>query len=190
MSDLSDLQPINVLIRKASRQACGAGEDCKMYNPATKNFCVECGLPARNPSVTPYDEFYDCYNPSTDKLIPVGDWSSPSVEPDIPYKSAHKWLLVAVGLVLVLNVFDIYVTLLALDLGATEMNPLAKWLIETEVVVPIIWPVKIGVCLWAGLMAWYPDKTSLLRRFIVSWWIVGIYSMVVFMNAVTYMMRR
>lgn len=87
----------------------------------------------------------------------------------------------AAWLVLILNVLDLILTYWVIHLGGIEGNPLAIWLIETKLAILF----KIGLtafCVWTAYAQ--KEKTNIIVV-CVSWYVAGIYSMVVLFNVAT-----
>lgn len=96
---------------------------------------------------------------------------------------ARRSYITGVIVVLVLNILDVVSTYAALDVGASELNPIADWLIDTN----LLLPVKLAVCGTVLLIALKLHEKHFVRRMASSmWWLAGVYSIIVFLNTLTY----
>lgn len=89
----------------------------------------------------------------------------------------------AAWLLLVLNVADIAITVLAIRAGAHEANPLARFLIETKA----IFPLKVLIPTVVIVGAYWRDGADIgeleARR---VWFVLGIYCLVIVLNLFTW----
>jgi len=83
-------------------------------------------------------------------------------------------------IVTVLNSLDLILTYWALSRGATEGNPLAVWLIHTKLAIVL----KLGLCAGILIGVWRHPSTNVLGL-CASWAAVGVYFLVVVLNAAT-----
>lgn len=97
----------------------------------------------------------------------------------------RKYYLVAAVLLLILQVGDLATTFYALSHGASELNPLAKFLIDTHLIIP-------SKLLIVGLIIWGAAKNKVEHLWSVCtiWFITGLYTMVVFMNLLHIWLNR
>lgn len=100
---------------------------------------------------------------------------------------------VTLGL-LILQVFDLWITFKALDVGAYEANPVARVLIGFGLIIPL----KLGI---AALALWRVHSTPKNSRFRanniselhalgMAYFVLGIYALVGVLNTVTYFSLR
>lgn len=96
----------------------------------------------------------------------------------------HRTYLTAAALLVVLNVADVAITRAALQAGASELNPVARWFIEHGV---LAYGIKAAVPALVLLVALAPRARARIDVVHVAaiWTVVGIYLMVVFVNSIT-----
>jgi hypothetical protein len=82
--------------------------------------------------------------------------------------------------IVVLNVLDIITTRLALLDGATEGNPLAALFVHH---LPIFVAIKVLLPGLVGLRMWTVRDRTPPMLLAAMWWVVGVYSMVITINA-------
>jgi hypothetical protein len=101
-----------------------------------------------------------------------------------PLERPESVYLLAASLLVALNFVDLALTRAALDAGATELNPIARFFVEHAV---IAYTIKLGVPLAVLSLALTHRVQSRLNEIHVAavWMIVGMYVMTVFMNVVT-----
>lgn len=82
-------------------------------------------------------------------------------------------------MIVVLNILDVITTYACLKLGASEGNPIAKWMLETGTL-PFF---KVAICGWllATVMLFTPKNVS-LTVVNAAWFVAGIYSFVIVLN--------
>lgn len=90
----------------------------------------------------------------------------------------------AFWLILILNILDIVITVLAIRAGASEGNPLAKFLIDTH----LIYPLKVaipGFLIYQIYRIKNPEDVGEIdaRR---AWCVAGFYILVVVFNVLTW----
>lgn len=113
---------------------------------------------------------------------------------------SHLW---AVSLIAGLNGLDILTTALCLSTGGVEGNPLARFLLENH----LLWPSKVFIPALAVILVvfgdtlsawWESHRPSWLPRLVLpdlspfavhnlAWFVVGVYSLVVVLNTLTYL---
>lgn len=95
----------------------------------------------------------------------------------------YKASCIAAIVILILNIFDLGTTFYALANGATELNPISKWLIETKLLIPF----KLGACgaILYGAFKVHKPFGKALFGLCALWWIAGIYSLTIVLNFVT-----
>jgi uncharacterized protein DUF5658 len=94
--------------------------------------------------------------------------------------------LLAASLLVALNFADIALTRAALDAGASELNPIARFFVDHAV---IAYTIKLGVPLAVLSLALTRRVQSRLNEIHIAavWMIVGMYLMTVFLNVVTWL---
>lgn len=85
--------------------------------------------------------------------------------------------------VLLLNALDLVSTYVAIHFGAQEGNPWLKWMVETKMIFILKATVVGGACYSLYRKAKGGTSTAFMVASI--WWVVGVYSLVVFMNIFT-----
>ena len=101
-----------------------------------------------------------------------------------PLARPESVYLLAASLLVALNFADLALTRAALDAGATELNPVARFFVDHAV---IAYTIKLGVPVAVLSLALTHRVQSRLNEVHVAvvWMIVGMYVMTVFMNVVT-----
>lgn len=95
----------------------------------------------------------------------------------------HTAIKVGVLALLLLNVLDIATTYYAIHtVGAEELNPLAAFLIHTNLLIPLKLGI-VGGIVYTSLRKSYKSVLSFVNL-CVLYWIVGLYTMTVFMNII------
>lgn len=95
---------------------------------------------------------------------------------------ATAWQMGAFVL-LVLNSLDLILTYAAIDLGASEANPLAVWLIDSYVAIPL----KLGIALFAVILAVRAPHRVTILSVCAVWAACGVYMLVVVLNTITFL---
>lgn len=92
--------------------------------------------------------------------------------------------LLAASLLVGLNFADLALTRAALDAGASELNPIARFFVEHWL---IAYAIKLGVPLAVLTLALTNRVQARLNEIHIAvvWTIVGMYVMTVFMNVIT-----
>lgn len=101
-------------------------------------------------------------------------------------ESFYRPILTAVISIAVLNVLDFLTTITAFHYGATEGNPIAKFLLGYG----LLWPTKALVTIvmvGAILIQRYHTKTKpfQLNQVCFMWFVTGIYACVILVNTLT-----
>lgn len=79
-----------------------------------------------------------------------------------------------------LNVLDLITTYWSISKGATELNPLSQFLIDTKLLIPT------KLILVAGILAGAVKRREVnIAVLCGSWFVTGAYSLVVVLNAIT-----
>ncbi len=111
-----------------------------------------------------------------------------STAPERRGRSQRAWF-VAVGAIVVLNLFDVVTTYAAISMGADEGNPIVRWMISNRLVILF----KILVCgglILGAVVAWRRHRRVTLPVLCLGWFVVGVYSLVVVLNTVTVLSLR
>ncbi|WP_334141016.1 DUF5658 family protein [Rhabdothermincola sp.] len=98
---------------------------------------------------------------------------------------AHRAYVAAAAVLVVLNVADVGLTRAAIEAGASELNPISRSFIEHGA---LAYAIKFAVPASVLLIALRRRARARIDVIHVAaiWTIVGIYLMVVFINAVTW----
>lgn len=93
--------------------------------------------------------------------------------------SLRKSNRIGIVAVIILNILDIVTTYWALSLGASEGNPLSSFLISSHLLIPSKILV-VGAIVYAVLT----DQDPTVRSNSMLWWVVGVYSLTILLNAI------
>jgi hypothetical protein len=91
-----------------------------------------------------------------------------------------RLVCIAAVAIVALNVLDIITTRLALVDGATEGNPLAALFVNN---LPLFVTIKLVLPGLVALRMWSIRDTATPMLLAAMWWVVGVYSMVITINA-------
>jgi hypothetical protein len=135
-------------------------------------------------------------------LLPSGvDWGDPGLvldlrgtvatvtlppatrTPDRPLPGMVPGRLVTIAAlaIVVLNVLDVITTRLALAQGATEGNPFASLFVHH---LPIFVAIKVLFPGFVALRMWAVRGRTTPMLLAAMWWVVGVYSMAIVVNAI------
>lgn len=93
----------------------------------------------------------------------------------------HRPRIIAAWLILALQVIDLTLTYWAISHGAVEGNPMAVWLIETKIAIP----VKVSIGIFAVWVATAHRATTTVMTLCAAWAVVGVYMLVAALNTAT-----
>lgn len=111
--------------------------------------------------------------------------TTPMTDSDIQ-TSMRRALWISTVAILVLQVLDLVTTFAVLNRGGAEINPLADFLINTELfgLVPLVWVPKLGLpfSIMAALLR-KKDEDITVPHLAVSWAVTGFYTMLIVSNS-------
>lgn len=102
----------------------------------------------------------------------------------VPSEPVHWWSrhrpLVAVAIIVVCNLIDIGSTAYILSIGGQELNPLAAFLLQYN----LLWPFKVTIVGWIALGVWLSRHEPMRARVRLMWAVACVYLVVVAWNVI------
>jgi hypothetical protein len=96
----------------------------------------------------------------------------------LPPKRSLVWI--AAILIVVCNLIDIASTIYIISLGGQELNPLAAFLLQYN----LLWPFKVSIVGWIALGAWLSRHEPMRARVRLMWAVACVYVVVVAWNVI------